>query len=44
MKKTFGKWINSQLEKNEKNKAFVRDLYIDLRDGLILIGRVTRLR
>ena len=33
-KKTFGKWINSQLE---YSPVSVTDLYYDLRDGLILL-------
>ncbi|KAG7309516.1 hypothetical protein JYU34_005490, partial [Plutella xylostella] len=35
-KKTFAKWINSQLVKN--NKPLVQDLFEDLRDGEVLLS------
>ncbi|XP_075984488.1 dystrophin isoform X7 [Anticarsia gemmatalis] len=35
-KKTFAKWINSQLVKNDK--PLVEDLFLDLRDGEILLS------
>ncbi|CAH2053923.1 unnamed protein product, partial [Iphiclides podalirius] len=35
-KKTFAKWINSQLVKN--NKPLVQDLFQDLRDGEVLLS------
>ena len=36
-KKTFGKWINSQLA-SKGRKEFVTDLYYDLRDGHVLLS------
>ncbi|XP_028157710.1 dystrophin, isoforms A/C/F/G/H-like [Ostrinia furnacalis] len=35
-KKTFAKWINSQLVKNDK--PLVEDLFLDLRDGEVLLS------
>jgi len=40
-KKTFGKWINAQLEDN-KNKV-VTDLFHDLRDGVLLLNLLEKL-
>lgn len=40
-KKTFGKWINSQLASSSAPK--VTDLFYDLRDGLILLSVLEKL-
>jgi hypothetical protein len=36
-KKTFTKWINSQLERSAESRVTVTDLYYDLRDGRVLL-------
>jgi hypothetical protein len=36
-KKTFTKWINSQLERSRESRTSVTDLYYDLRDGRVLL-------
>jgi dystrophin len=43
-KKTFGKWINSQLEDADgTGSARVTDLYYDLRDGIVLLRLLEKL-